>query len=218
MNRLDSETKTAVALVIAVGILCVALSTFEGCGNYFLSNRYYGVPGPTGAQGVSGVTGSNGLSIVSTVMVDQSGSCSNGGNVIVMAQDTAQTGVWSPHDHGQTSVLVCNGLNGQTGSTGATGATGSTGQTGNTGQTGSVGPQGASATPITVVQVCPNLGVTTYASNFPEQALCLGGSLYGVYWTGSQAFLADIVPGAYSSTSPQGCNFTVSANCVVTEN
>lgn len=86
---------------------------------------------------------------------------------------------------------------------------------------GDAGPQGApgqNAVSITVVQLCPNLGPTTYSGTFPEQALCISGNLYGVYWDGGQAFLAEIVPGVYTSTAPAGCVLTVTLNCVVTQN
>lgn len=79
------------------------------------------------------------------------------------------------------------------------------------------GSDGTNATSVTVVQLCPSYGPTQYPDSFPEQALCVSNNLYGVYWSGTQAFLAEIVPGAYASTSPDGCTLTVSENCQVTQ-
>lgn len=84
------------------------------------------------------------------------------------------------------------------------------------GPIGPAGPKGTDATPVTVVQLCTQYS-TVYPSSFPEQAFCLNNTLYAVYWTGSQAFLAEIAPGYYASTSPQGCSFTVRAGCLVTQ-
>jgi Collagen triple helix repeat (20 copies) len=121
---------------------------------------------------------------------------------------------------GEQGITGEPGPTGQTGAQGLQGATGATGANGQTGPAGSVGPAGPSGTPgtsITVVQLCPSYGPTQYPDNFPEQALCISGNLYGVYWSGTQAFLAEIVPGTYASTSPDGCTLTVNANCEVTE-
>lgn len=80
------------------------------------------------------------------------------------------------------------------------------------------GAAGAPGTVITSVQFCPNLGETVYGSNWPEFGECVNGDLYGVYFTGNYAFWAKLPPGVYSSTSMNGCNFTIGANCQVTEN
>lgn len=121
-----------------------------------------------------------------------------------------------------TTASVYNGYNGVNGSdgigyVGPQGQQGISGVTGAIGATGETGASGTNATPVTFVQLCPNLPPVSYPSNFPEVAICDGGNLYGVYWTGSQAFLSELPPGDYSSTSPQGCNLKISANCVVTQ-
>lgn len=81
---------------------------------------------------------------------------------------------------------------------------------------GAAGPQGEAGTTVTMVQLCPNLGPPVYPTNFPEYAACIGGTLYGVYdASGTQVFLSALPPGAYFSTSPQSCAFTVEDNCQV---
>lgn len=88
------------------------------------------------------------------------------------------------------------------------------------GATGAVGPQGPSgaAAAETTVQFCPNAGPTAYPNTFPEYGLCINGNIFAVYYDGKNAWLAEIVPGYYASTSTSApCNFTVSANCQVQE-
>lgn len=93
------------------------------------------------------------------------------------------------------STLITNGVPGQVGAT------------------GSQGTPGVNASSVTAVQFCPNV-TTTYPSSFPEFGLCLQGSIYGVYWNGTDTWLAEIVPGDYTSTSSTSpCNFTVTTNC-----
>lgn len=101
---------------------------------------------------------------------------------------------------------------------GGPGPKGNTGTPGVAGAQGPKGDQGIPGTSVSIVSLCPGYGPTHYPDNFPEQAFCIGGSLYGVYYTGAYAFLAELPPGNYNSTSPQGCNLTISANCVVTQN
>lgn len=110
-----------------------------------------------------------------------------------------------------------NGVPGLQGPQGDIGAPGTDGSNGSQGPTGQDGVNGADATPVTVIQFCPSYGATFYPSNFPEQGLCIADKLYAVYWNGTQAFLALIPPGTYSSTSPQACTFTVGADCQVTQ-
>ena len=101
----------------------------------------------------------------------------------------------------------------------AAGATITCGDTLVTISNGSIGPQGnpgMDATPTTVIQFCSKQDDTIYPSNFPEQGLCINHNLYGVYWDGKNAWLAEIVPGSYLSTATGlGCTFTVSKDCVV---
>lgn len=112
-----------------------------------------------------------------------------------------------------TSTAISNGQS----ITGAQGVQGSQGIQGVTGNTGPQGVPGTDAPSVTVVQLCASWGQTSYPSNFPEQALCIGNNLLGVYWNGTQAFLALLPPGDYTSTSPQGCNLTILPNCQIQE-
>jgi hypothetical protein len=86
---------------------------------------------------------------------------------------------------------------------------------GETGPQGPAGLPGAAGTVITPVQLCPNVS-PTYASVFPEYAICLDGVLYGTY-NGNTAYqyLAALPNGAYSSDG-QGaaCSFTITG-CVI---
>lgn len=159
-------------------------------------------PGPQGLAGVPGKP--------CTVMTTETG-----------ALITCPDGSTESISNGATGVAGAQGIQGQTGAVGATGATGEQGATGATGAQGAqgeAGQDGRDASPVTVVQLCESHGRTVYPTNFPEQALCISDKLYGVYWTGHQAFLAEIVPGTYRSTSPQGCTLTVGPCCSVTEN
>lgn len=114
-------------------------------------------------------------------------------------------------DQGETGATGANGHDGATGSTGATGATGSAG---NNGTNGTNGKDGKDGTTVSVVQFCPGQhGTGTY----PEIGICIGGKIYANFWDGRNSWLAEVVPGAYMSTSTTApCNFKVAANCVVT--
>lgn len=105
---------------------------------------------------------------------------------------------------------------GDTGAQGIQGPAGETGPSGPAGMPGATGSAGAPGTSVTVVQLCPNQGQTTYG-HFPEQAECIGNKLYAVYWDGTNAFLAEIVSGTYMSTSTGlQCTF-VSNGCQVSQ-
>ena len=114
-------------------------------------------------------------------------------------------------------VLTASCAKPQNGSNGAAGASGAPGQS----IVGPAGPTGASGSPgtqVIMVQFCSNAGPTAYPSTFPEYAECINGNLYAVYWDGRNAWLAEVVPGYYASTSTSApCNFTVYANCQVVE-
>lgn len=87
------------------------------------------------------------------------------------------------------------------------------------GPQGEQGPAGLDAAPVIVVQLCPNRPAPSYGT-FPEQALCIGGKLYGVYNTQDHGldYLAELPPGNYASIAPQGCNLTIGENCAITQN
>jgi len=110
------------------------------------------------------------------------------------------------------------GCVGPKGDTGSPGPQGSPGLNGLPGPTGPVGPQGVPGVPGTVtttVQFCPNAS-GAYPSSFPEYGLCINNSLYAVYWDGKNAWLAEVYPGYYASTSTSApCDFTVLTNCEV---
>lgn len=114
-------------------------------------------------------------------------------------------------DKGETGATGADGSKGETGETGATGATGSSGSNG---QNGNDGRDGTDATPITITQFCP--GNVNYPNVFPEVGLCINSKIYAVFWDRGQAFMAEVPPGAYRSTSTSlACNFTVQSNCII---
>lgn len=117
---------------------------------------------------------------------------------------------------GAVATLYCPDGTQTTVSDGTTGPKGDTGDKGDTGPAGPPGINGANGTPVNAVQFCSEQGSTVYPSHFPEYGLCISGALYGVYWNGTDAFLAEIVPGAYQSTSTGlKCNFTVAEGCLI---
>jgi hypothetical protein len=82
------------------------------------------------------------------------------------------------------------------------------------GTNGSNGTDGTPGTAFTIVQFCPNV-VPTYPTTFPEVGFCIQGSLYAVY-SANDGFLTEIPPGTYTSNAVgSACNFTVAANCAV---
>lgn len=116
---------------------------------------------------------------------------------------------------GDTGVAGVQGADGEAGPTGAPGQKGDTGDVGPTGPQGPQGDAGAPGTVVTQVQFCPGY-VTTYPSTFPEFGLCISSHLYAVYWDKHNAWLAEVMPGYYASTSTNApCNFHVAASCQV---
>lgn len=132
-----------------------------------------------------------------------------------------------PGPQGQPGVAGKDGLAGQPGAPCVTldvpggvevdcpGSAPVTVKNGGDGAKGKDGLDGAPGTITSVVQFCSQY-TAVYPSSFPEVGLCIGGSLYGVYYTPGYVFLSLLPPGAYSSTSPQGCSFTIATNCQVT--
>lgn len=156
-----------------------------------------GANGDTGLQGPIGATGDTG--------------------------PVGETGPTGPQGlPGEIGPIGPQGPNGDIGATGPqgpignTGAVGGTGPQGPAGNTGSTGPQGEPGQSVTGVKFCPNVA-DVHSSTFPEYGLCLDNKIYAVYWSGSQAFLAYLTPGNYSTTSiNSNCNFTVTlGSCVV---
>jgi hypothetical protein len=100
---------------------------------------------------------------------------------------------------------------------GPPGATGAPGQDGATGQTGAKGPAGETGLPgldgkdgenasLVTIQLCPSI-----PGSFPEYLLVIPGSYYGVYYTGTEAFLSRLQPGNYRTTDGRNCTFSISA-------
>lgn len=90
------------------------------------------------------------------------------------------------------------------------------GTTGPQGVQGISGPTGASD--FYIVQFCP--GITPlYPSTFPEQGICIDGQLYAILdQSNGYDYLTIIPSGQYTSEATNAsCSFTVSDNCVVTD-
>jgi len=76
------------------------------------------------------------------------------------------------------------------------------------------GSNGTPGTLITPIQFCP--GTVSYPSVFPETGFCIQGNIYAVY-SANDGFLTLLPPGVYTSNAiGNSCNFTVTANCTVT--
>lgn len=73
---------------------------------------------------------------------------------------------------------------------------------------------GSNVTPVEMIQLCP--AVVGGYDNFPEQAIKVGSTLYGVMVHGNKGALVPLYPGSYSTTTPNGdnCNFIVNADGV----
>lgn len=73
-----------------------------------------GTPGLPGNVGPAGPSGSNGLNIVSATVPATLAQCTNGGTVLLLAQDSLGTNVYDISDSGQVSAVICNGASGVT--------------------------------------------------------------------------------------------------------
>lgn len=114
---------------------------------------------------------------------------------------------------GDAGAMGPQGMPGVAGADGANGADGQNGQDGAQGPQGAPGVNGQDAAPMSIVKLCP--GETVYPSVFVEVAFCVSGKLYGTYSTHG-GFSTELPPGAYSSNAVgSSCNFTVGANCAV---
>lgn len=148
---------------------------------------------PNGHNGVNGTNGANGAdgSSCSISAIQPGPGAPAGGSLLSCTNGTIS--------------LITNGI------------AGATGQTGAPGQTGATGPQGLPGTVIAPIQFCPSQGPTTYG-HFPEYGLNIDGMIYAVYWSNTDAFLAQIVPGAYVSTSTGlACSFTINADGTISQ-
>lgn len=177
-------------------LVLMACVLLWSCGGVFEGPK--GSPGIAGLSGVTGATGAQGL---------PGTSCS-------VVPDPSGAAIVCP---GSQTVIIDNGSPGTDGTDGKDASPCTVSATGSSGATITC-PDGSESTiaGVTMVQFCSNY-TTTYPSSFPEFGFCIGGVLYATYWNGSQAFTAEVVPGLYESTSPQGCTFTVYANCEVVD-
>lgn len=229
---LKQKTKLAAFILTGLGIACIAIGLSSCTTSLSL--------GPTGPQGPTGPTGDTGASCTTVPVsassipdrVDQYGGAlitcgdtqtfiSNGApGEVGQTGETGTTG--SNGSNGTNGTNGTNGVNGSTGNTGSQGASGSTGSqgvqgttgnTGNRGVMGNTGSQGQAGTSVTTVEFCKQ-GPTIYPSHFPEYGLCISSNIYAVYYDKQNAWLAEIVPGHYQSTSTGlQCTFNVLANC-----
>lgn len=195
-------------------IVCIILMVlYHGCGKTTTAL--------VGPQGIAGINGLNAqpCTVVQTD-IGATVTCPNGSAYLVNGL-TGQTGAQGEQGNqgvagqtGEQGPMGVSGPQGVAGPTGATGQTGPTGSQGNPGVNGLNGNNGTNGSVVTVVQFCT--GQTIYPSSFPEMGLCINNEIYAVYWNGSNAWFAEVVPGEYTSTSSTTpCNFNVSANCVV---
>lgn len=93
-------------------------------------------------------------------------------------------------------------------------ACGMPGPQGSQGVPGPRGPKGEAAN-IGMIKFCPGYD-TVYPRTFPEFGMCVSDVLYAVYWDKQNAWLAEVVPGRYDSTSTSApCSFTVKPMCKI---
>jgi Collagen triple helix repeat (20 copies) len=202
---------TFILIILALVLLSVL---FTGCGRVEHSTLFVApsiLTSPASPEQCS-----NGGTVVS--IGDKSYIACNGVNGAIGATGP-QGAQGSQGDVGPQGPQGDIGPQGPQGPQGDQGSVGQTGPQGPQGETGAAGPQGTpgqNATPITVVQFCH--GITpSYPNAFPEVGLCLGGNMYGVY-SANDGFMAYLPPGVYHSNGINAtCNFTIYANCVVSQ-
>lgn len=74
------------------------------------------------------------------------------------------------------------------------------------------GTNGQDAIPVVMIKLCPNVN-GSYGGNYPEFAMKVAGKLYAVYSANGKASLAELYPGAYTTTAPGlNCSVIVNAN------
>lgn len=163
-----------------------------------------GVQGPTGPMGPQGIPGEAGTPGTSCSVV-----ASNNGADIICTDGT--------------SSMVYNGIDG---SMGAAASPCTTTNIDNgiliscpDGSTSIVyNGTNSDINNVVPVEFCPSYGATSYPNNFPEYGFCIDDNIYAVYWTGNNAFMAQVVPGTYVSTSStSSCTFVVQSHCNVEE-
>ena len=71
---------------------------------------------------------------------------------------------------------------------------------------------GQDATPVQMIQLCPNLQ-GSYPNNFPEFAFLIQGKYYATMNINNKSFIAQLYPGTYATTTNSAnCAFTVTAD------
>jgi len=133
----------------------------------------------------------------------------------------APQGVPGPRgERGEPGPAGAPGERGEAGPVGpASSVPGPAGKDGATGPMGPMGPAGSPGNSVVAMRFCPSVGAPSYPTRFPEVGLCIGNSLYAVYWDGRNSWMAEVPPGSYRSTATGlGCNFTVGLSCQITEN
>lgn len=121
MKSMTQQTRDASAIVLGLGIICIALSLLSGCAKP--SSGSNGAAGATGATGATGVQG-YGAGIKTTVLSVGNANCPNGGVQLINFQDLNNNGLDDLTDSMIGLTYVCNGANGSAGATGATGTNG----------------------------------------------------------------------------------------------
>lgn len=220
--------------------LVAVILVLSGCGNG--PSIPIVLRGEKGDRGDVGAAGKNGSSCTTSV-VAVSESAPNGG-FLISCQDGTSAVVLNG-SNGQNGSDGAQGLPGSTGSAGAPGSNGTSCsvsavaasglapnggalitcgssttlvQNGAPGATGETGAAGANASSVSFVKFCPNVS-NNYPSTFPEYGICVNGSIFAIYWSGSTAFGSVLPAGGYSSTSiNSNCSFTIVANSCAVQN
>ena len=151
-----------------------------------------------GQDGATGTTGLNGVSVVFTSTPASLSECRAGGTVIVMASDSAGTGLYSTADANQESAVICNGTAGQNGSNGTNGTNG----------------VNATVSPFTIDAMITPCGPNS--SPYKENLICLAdGSIlcdFSNNMAGSNTRMAFLSVGSYEDTDSSGCQFAVTSD------
>lgn len=147
--------------------------------------------GVNGAVGSAGPAGSDGYSMVFQSVPASSSACPAGGSVLLMALDTARSGVYHASFPSQQSITLCNGVNGQNGSNG---------------QNGQDAPVPAYA-PVEAIRPCGN------SVAYKEVLLRLSNgevlASFSADTTGTMTRLAFLPDGTFLNTDASGCQFTL---------
>jgi hypothetical protein len=155
--------------------------------------------GKNGAVGQTGANGLNGVGVVFTSIPASLNECGTaGGTVIVMASDSAGTGLYSTADANQESTVICNGTAGQNGDNGTNGTNGTN----------------AVISPFTIDSFITPCELNS--SPYKENLICLAdGSIlcdFSANMAGDETRLAFLPVGSYEDTDASGCSFNVASD------